>query len=185
MRFTPTRIDGAWIVEREPHRDERGHFARTFCVREFSDHGLDPTVVQSSESFNRLRGTVRGMHWQAAPAEEAKLVRVVQGAIHDVIVELATGLTVATELSAANGRALYIPPGCAHGFQTLQDGTTVAYQMNEFFSPEHARGARWDDPAMDVHWPIAISAIAEKDLMWPAFERQAAADQAAAAAYQR
>src|ERR1700742_1152212 len=133
MRFSPTPIAGAWLIEADRHEDERGWFGRTFCAREFESHGLDATVAQTSASWNRRRGTVRGMHWQAPPSEEAKLVRVTRGAICDVIVDLRTLRSFGVELSADEGIALYIPPGCAHGFQTLVDDTEVSYQMNTEF----------------------------------------------------
>jgi dTDP-4-dehydrorhamnose 3,5-epimerase len=175
MRFSPTPIAGAWLIEADRNVDERGWFGRTFCAREFADHGLDPTVAQSSASFNRRRGTVRGMHWQAPPSSEAKLVRVTRGAICDVIVDLHTLHSFGVELSAAEGIALYIPPGCAHGFQTLVDDTEVSYQMNEYFDPAAARGARWDDPAFDVRWPLPVSVIAERDREWPPYAQPIAA----------
>jgi dTDP-4-dehydrorhamnose 3,5-epimerase len=182
MRFSTTSIADAWLIEPEAHSDDRGHFARTFCAREFAERGLDATVAQTSVSYNRARGTVRGMHWSVAPAAEAKMVRVTRGAIHDVVVDLRDGggmRSLEIELSAVGGVQLYIPAGCAHGFQTLADDTEVAYQMNVFFDPACARGARWDDPALSVNWPLPVAAISEKDLAWPAYERQAAA------AYQR
>ena len=173
MRFSPTPIAGAWLIEPDRHEDERGWFGRTFCAREFAEHGLDGRIVQTSASYNRRRGTVRGMHWQAAPAEEAKLVRVTQGAIVDVIVDLRTLRSFGVELSAAEGIALYVPPGCAHGFQTLADDTEVSYQMNAYFNADAARGARWDDPAMNVKWPLPVTVISERDRAWPPLQTPA------------
>jgi dTDP-4-dehydrorhamnose 3,5-epimerase len=168
MRFHPLPIGGAWLVEPEPHADVRGFFARTFCASEFEEHGLDPAVAQTSVSFNRSRGTVRGMHWADSP--ETKLVRVTRGAVFDVIVDLHAGggpRSFGLELSASNGIQLYIPAGIAHGFQTLADDTEVSYSMNVAFDPAAARGARWDDPALDVSWPLPITVISDKDRSWP------------------
>jgi dTDP-4-dehydrorhamnose 3,5-epimerase len=172
MRFTPTRLAGAYIVDVEPHADERGAFARTFCVREFHAHGLDVDVRQCSVSSNRRRGTLRGLHFQRPPAAEAKLVRCVAGAIHDVIVDLRpespTYLQhVGVELSAANRRALYVPKLFAHGFQTLADETEVFYQISEFYAPETAAGLRFDDPVLDIHWPLQVASLSDKDAAWP------------------
>ena len=163
------------MLELEKHKDDRGFFARTFCVREFDAHGLKPHLVQCSTAFNLRRGTLRGFHWQASPNAEAKLVRVTRGAIHDVIVDLrsesATHLQYFTiELTADNGRMLYIPEGLAHGFQTLADDTEVSYQMSEFFAPESSRGARWNDPAFGVAWPVPNPIMNQRDQNWPDFE---------------
>jgi len=159
MRFTPTPLAGATIVEIEPSTDHRGYFARTWCAREFAAHGLDSRLVQSSLSRNLQRGTVRGMHLQLPPSQEAKLVRCTRGAICDVIVDLrpdsATYLqSFAIELTETNHSALYIPPLMAHGFQTLADATDVSYQMTDFHAPELACGWRWNDPAFAIRWPI-------------------------------
>jgi len=172
--FVPTALPGAFVIELERLEDERGFFARTWCAREFEAHGLNPRLVQCSTSFNRRRGTLRGMHWQAAPHEEAKLVRCTAGAIHDVVLDLRSDSPaylkhVAVELSAANHRALYIPEGCAHGFQTLADDSEVFYQMTEFHSPEHARGVRWDDPAFGLPWPAGERTMSERDRSYPDF----------------
>ena len=175
MLFTETPLRGAFVLELEKHKDDRGFFARTFCVREFDAHGLKPHLVQCSTAFNLRRGTLRGFHWQASPNAEAKLVRVTRGAIHDVIVDLrsesATHLQYFTiELTADNGRMLYIPEGLAHGFQTLADDTEVSYQMSEFFAPESGRGARWNDPAFGVAWPLPNPIMNQRDQNWPDFE---------------
>lgn len=172
MKFVETALPGAYIIEMEPLRDERGFFARSFCREEFAAHGLNPDLVQCSVSFNDKRGTLRGMHWQAKPHEEAKLVRCTMGAIHDVILDLrpdspAFRRWVAVELTAENRRALYIPEGCAHGFQTLADNTEVFYQMSEFYHPECARGVRWDDPAFGIEWPVADPIISARDRAYP------------------
>ncbi len=168
MKFIETRLKGVYIIEPERLEDERGFFARTFCRKEFEAYGLNPGVVQCSISHNKHKGTIRGMHYQIAPMAETKLVRCTKGAIYDVIIDLRSGSptycqSLAEELDADNSRMVYIPEGFAHGFQTLEDNTEVFYQMSEFYSPEHARGVRWDDPAFGIGWPISIPIISEKD----------------------
>ncbi len=176
MKFTPTEIPGVWIVDQERHHDERGWFARTWCEEEFRRHGLNPLLLQCSTSFNRRKGTLRGMHWQAAPHEEAKLVRCTRGAMFDVALDMRHGSEtfkrwVGVELTADNGRALYIPEGCAHGFQTTMDDTEVLYLIAGTHHPESARGARWNDPAFGIHWPLAEAAIlSPRDAEHPDFE---------------
>lgn len=173
MLFTPTELPGVFVIEVEPRADDRGLFARTYCRDEFAAHGLCTEWPQCNMSFNRLVGTLRGMHWQAAPHEEAKLVRCTSGAAFDVVVDLRTGSPtyrkwVAVEISAANRRAVYIPGGFAHGFQTLADGTELFYQMSAFYVPSAACGARWDDPALGIKWPPSESrVIAPRDLSFP------------------
>lgn len=174
MIFRELDLPGAFLLEPERLLDERGFFARTFCRRELEAHGLDPAVAQCSLSFNRRRGTVRGMHWQGPPAEEAKLVRVVRGAVHDVIVDVRPGSPTlgrhaAVRLDADNRLALYVPPGFAHGFQTLEDDTELLYQMSSFHAPEHARGFRHDDPEVGIRWPLPVSLISERDRGLPDF----------------
>jgi dTDP-4-dehydrorhamnose 3,5-epimerase len=174
MKFLETRIEGAFIIEPELIEDERGFFARTFCRREFEAQGLNPNLVQCSISFNRRKGTLRGMHYQAAPYWEAKLVRCTAGLMYDVIIDLRPGSPafkrwVAVELSAENRRALYIPEGVAHGFQTLRDSTEVFYQMSQFYVPECGRGVRFDDPAFAVRWPMAPTEISGRDATHPLF----------------
>ncbi len=175
MKLFPTDLPGAWRVEIEPLGDERGFFARTFCRREFGAAGLATELAQCSLSFNPRTGTLRGLHYQAAPHEEAKLVRVTRGSVWDVIVDLRPdsaayrrwfGLT----LSADNRAALYVPPGLAHGFLTLEPETEVLYQISEFHHPESARGVRWDDPAFAIAWPAAPQVIGERDRGYPDFE---------------
>jgi dTDP-4-dehydrorhamnose 3,5-epimerase len=168
MRFTATGLDGAVLVEMEPRCDARGFFARTWCQREFEEQGLETRLVQCNMSHNIQRGTLRGMHYQVKPHEETKLVRCTAGAIHDVIVDVRpespTYLRhVAVELTAANRRALYIPRGFAHGFQTLTDDCEVFYQMSEFFAPDSARGFRWNDPLFGIEWPVADPIILDRD----------------------
>jgi dTDP-4-dehydrorhamnose 3,5-epimerase len=168
LRFAPTPLDGAWIVELEELGDERGFFARSWCQREFAERGLNPRLVQCNVSFNRRRGTLRGMHFQAAPVQEAKLVRCTAGAIHDVIIDLRRESPTycrwfGVELSARNRRALFVPEGFAHGFQTLVDDAEVLYQMSEFHHPELARGLRWDDRRFAIRWPLADPILSARD----------------------
>ena len=176
MIFRELEIPGVFLLEPERKEDHRGFFARTYCRRELEAHHLDPTVVQCSISVNHQRGTVRGMHWQAAPHEEIKLVRCTRGAIHDVILDLRPDSPTYTQhlavvLDCENRLSLYIPAGIAHGFQTLEDATEVFYQMSEFYVPEAARGVRWNDPAFSITWPLEVAVIADKDLEFPDFER--------------
>jgi dTDP-4-dehydrorhamnose 3,5-epimerase len=176
MRFLPTRLAGAFVIELDPHRDERGFFARTFCVQEFEAHGLLGRVTQCSISVTQRRGTVRGLHYQRPPAGEVKLVRCIRGAIHDVIVDLRKDSPtylkhLAMELSAENRRALYIPEMFAHGFQTLADDAEVLYQMSATYVPELATGVRCDDPALAIQWPLPVSLISDKDRTWPLLSR--------------
>ena len=159
MQFQQTSLRGAFVVSLEPYADSRGFFARTWCAREFAAHGLPDTLVQSSMSHSERRGTVRGMHVQLPPSREAKLVRCARGAIYDVIVDMDPDSPTflrhfGIELSATSYQALYIPPLMLHGFQTLQDASEVHYQMTDFYAPELGLGARWDDPAFGIAWPI-------------------------------
>jgi len=168
MLFTETLLKGAYIIDLERREDDRGFFARSWCQDEFREHGLNPNLAQCNISFNLKKGTLRGMHYQAEPYPEAKVVRCTMGAIHDVVIDLRPGSPtfkkwINVELSADNRRALYVPEGFAHGFQTLVDNTEVFYQMSEFFHPECARGVRWDDPAYRVEWPIREVIISQKD----------------------
>lgn len=172
MIFTPTPLDGAVVIDLERLGDERGYFARTFCVREFEAEGLVTDFVQFSVSFNAEAGTVRGMHFQRPPAEETKLVRCTQGAIWDVIVDFRPDSptylkSFAVELSAENGRQLYVPRGFAHGFQTLTPDAVVAYMIDEFYTPGAGAGLRFDDPALGLSWPREITVMSEKDRDWP------------------
>ena len=175
MRFIPTHLAGAYLVEPEPVSDERGFFARTWCRNEFADKGLNPNLVQCNISFNKAHGTLRGMHYQKAPHAEAKLVRCTQGAVYDVIVDLRSDSNTFTqwygvELTAENRKALYVPEGFAHGFITLQDDTEVLYQMSEFFHAECAAGARWNDPVFSIQWPIDVTVISERDQNYQDFK---------------
>jgi dTDP-4-dehydrorhamnose 3,5-epimerase len=183
MNFLPTKFENAWLIEPDRHEDERGFFARTWCQREFEERGLNPDLVQCSVSFNRKRGTLRGMHFQAAPHEEAKLVRCTQGIIFDVIVDVRTqsstfGEWQSFELSSANHRSLYIPGGFAHGFQTLAPDSEILYQMSEFFHPESTCGFHHADRRTEISWPLSVEAISPKDRLLPPLihdDRQAAA----------
>jgi dTDP-4-dehydrorhamnose 3,5-epimerase len=162
------------VIELEKHADQRGFFARTYCEREFEAHGLKSRYMQCSVSFNKRKGTLRGMHFQTAPHEEAKLVRCTRGAIYDAIIDLRpASLTfkqhLALVLSAENGKMLYVPEGFAHGFQTLEDDTEVFYQMSEFYAPDHSRGIRWNDPAFGIEWPEEERIILERDQSYADF----------------
>ena len=168
MVFKETKLKGAYVIELELLKDERGFFTRSFCQKEFEEHGLSPRIVQCNISYNKRKGTLRGMHYQVAPHEEAKLVSCIRGAIYDVIIDLrSNSLTYcqwfAVELSPENYKMLYIPEGFAHGFQTLEDNTVVFYQMSEFYHPECARGVRWDDGAFGVEWPMDELILSDKD----------------------
>ncbi|MDX2256969.1 MAG: dTDP-4-dehydrorhamnose 3,5-epimerase [Pseudanabaenaceae cyanobacterium bins.39] len=172
MKFLETKLKGAYVIELELISDHRGFFARSWCEQEFRDRGLNPNLVQCNISFNLQKGTLRGMHYQTKPHEEAKLVRCTQGSIYDVIIDIRPESDTfkswfAIELSAANRTMLYIPEGFAHGFQTLEDNTEVFYQMAEFFHPESAQGIRWDDPAFQVEWISDRQVISQKDLSYP------------------
>lgn len=174
MKFVETAIPGAFVVEMERIEDERGFFARTWCADEFRRMGLNNRIAQCNVSFNTRRGTLRGMHYQAQPHEEAKVVRCTQGRIHDVIVDIRPGSarfkeSFAIELSAANRKMLYVPEGVAHGFQTLEDQTEVFYQMTESFHPEAAAGFRWNDPAFRIYWPLEATLVSARDRAYPDF----------------
>ena len=176
MIFTETPLKGAFLIHLEPHLDSRGFFARAFCRREFEAHGLNPAIAQCNLSFNEKAGTLRGMHFQKAPASEAKLVRCLRGRIYDVIVDLRPESPTfrkhfAVELGDETYRALFIPEFFAHGFQSLVDETLVEYQMSEYYAPEHGGGFRYDDVAFTLAWPLPITVISEQDLGWPAFSR--------------
>lgn len=175
MIFTETPLKDAYIIEFERIEDERGFFARSWCVREFKEYGLNPNLVQCNVSFNKKKGTLRGMHYQAAPHGEAKLVRCTKGALYDVIIDLRHGSPTfkqwfGVELTAENRKALYVPEGFAHGFQTLEDETEVFYQMSEFHHPENAQGVRYDDPAFGIDWPVTSPSLSPKDSVYEDFD---------------
>jgi dTDP-4-dehydrorhamnose 3,5-epimerase len=174
MIFKDTAIDGVLVIEPERHEDERGFFARIWDPDEFAERGLNPELAQCSISFNRARGTLRGLHYQAAPHEEAKLVRCTSGAIFDVAVDLRPDSSTfrdwfGVELSAENRLALYVPEGCAHGFLTLADDSEVHYQISQAYVPDAGRGVRWNDPAFAIRWPGDVVAINDRDGSYPDF----------------
>jgi dTDP-4-dehydrorhamnose 3,5-epimerase len=175
MIFTPTPLGGAWLVDIEPWEDERGFFARTWCLREFEERGLDARVVQCSVARTRRRGTLRGLHWQVPPHEEIKLVTCTRGAIWDVIVDLRPESPTYTrwygvELNAETRRTLYVPARCAHGFVTLVDDVDVQYQMSDWHAADAQRGVRWNDPAFAIDWPVQGGPILnERDAGFPDF----------------
>lgn len=175
MIFEPTTLPGSFVIGLEACSDARGFFARTWCQREFEEHGLNSALVQCNLSFNHSKGTLRGMHYQEAPFAEAKLVRCVRGALYDVIIDLRADSPThkryfSVELTAENRRALYVPEGFAHGFLTLEDNTEILYQMSRFYSAEHSRGLRWNDPAIGICWPGEVRVISQRDSDYPDFE---------------
>ena len=175
MRFIPIHLAGAYLIEPEFISDERGFFARTYCRDEFADKGLNPNLVQCNISYNKVRGTLRGMHYQKVPHGEAKLVRCTQGSVYDVIIDLRNDSKTFTqwfgvELTFENRKALYVPEGFAHGFITLRDDTEVLYQMSEFFHAECAAGVRWNDPVFAITWPIDVKVISERDQNYQDFK---------------
>lgn len=172
MIFTRMGIEGAYIIEPEPLTDERGFFARSFCKEEFQRNGLESRIVQCNISSSKRAGTLRGMHYQIPPFEEAKIVSCIRGSIYDVVLDLRKGSSTyrrwsGMELSENNYTMVYVPKGCAHGFLTLEDDCVVYYQMTEFFHPEYARGVRWDDLAFGITWPHPAEIISEKDQNYP------------------
>jgi dTDP-4-dehydrorhamnose 3,5-epimerase len=175
MRFGETGIAGATIIEATPYEDERGRFVRAWCAREFTEHGLDFVPVQANMGFSVHRGTMRGLHFQDATAPEAKLVRCTKGAMFDVVVDLRTdsptyGQWYGAELTAGNGRMLYVPAMCAHGYQTLEDCTEMFYMTSAFYTPGAVRGVRFDDPAFGIQWPLPATSVSAQDLSWPPFK---------------
>jgi dTDP-4-dehydrorhamnose 3,5-epimerase len=177
MIFTETKLLGAYLIELESQNDERGFFARAFCRDEFEQHGLNPSVAQCNVSYNRRKGTLRGLHYQVAPFSEARLVTCITGSIYDVIVDLRPDSPhycgwFAVKLSGRRPRSmLYVPEGFAHGFQTLEDETEVFYQMSQFYSADSAKGLRWNDPAFSIIWPEDHRIISERDRSFPDFVR--------------
>ncbi|MCE7981218.1 MAG: dTDP-4-dehydrorhamnose 3,5-epimerase [Caldilinea sp. CFX5] len=174
MLFQPTKLADAYLIDLEKVTDERGFFARAWCVQEFAAHGLDTNLVQCNLSYNQRQGTLRGMHYQLAPFAETKLVRCIRGALYDVIIDLRpTSPTYrqwfGVTLSAENRTALYVPQGFAHGFQTLTDETEVFYQMSTVYAPAYARGLRWNDPCFDIKWPLPVTVMSARDQSYPAF----------------
>jgi dTDP-4-dehydrorhamnose 3,5-epimerase len=172
VKYTLTHVDGVMIVDVEPQRDDRGFFARSFCAGEFERYGLDPAVAQTNIVYSTTRGTLRGLHLQAAPHAEAKLVRCTRGAIADVAIDVRPesptyGLHVMVPLTADNHRALFLPPYVAHGFQTLVDDTEVVCQVSGPYAPASEQGFRWDEPEFGIKWPLPVSVISDKDACWP------------------
>ena len=172
MKFMETLLKDAYCIDLDRIEDERGFFARSWCLTEFEEHGLNPDLVQCNVSFNKKKGTLRGMHYQSAPHAEAKLVRCTMGALYDVIIDLRPDSPTfkqwfGVEMTAENRRALYVPEGFAHGFQTLEDDTEVFYQTSEFYHPENARGVRYDDPAFGIEWPSSHITISPQDKSFP------------------
>jgi dTDP-4-dehydrorhamnose 3,5-epimerase len=175
MIFQQTELPGAYIIELEKRADERGFFARAWCQREFTAHGLTAQLVQTNISYNKQRGTLRGMHYQAQPFAEVKLVRCTRGAIYDVIIDLRRDSPtylrwIGVELTAASHRMLYVPEGFAHGFQTLSDDAEVMYQVSQYYTPDAEGGVRYDDPAFGIDWPLEVAVISEKDRRWPDYQ---------------
>lgn len=174
MIFTETALTGAFIIDVQPRVDERGFFTRTYCQREFASHGLVQTTAQCNIAQSKFAGTLRGMHWRCQSTPEAKLVRVIRGAILDVIIDLRpqspTYLQhIAVELTESNHRALYVPEMFAHGFQTLVDDTELYYHMSEYYEPQYDRAARWNDPAFAIEWPLPDPIMNERDRSYPDF----------------
>ena len=174
MRFESTPLDGVLIIRPQPREDERGFFARTWCDREAREHGLEVDWVQCSISYTTRRGTLRGLHYQLPPYEETKLVRCTMGSIYDVVLDVRRGSPTfgrhfGIVLSSTNRLAVYVPPGCAHGFQVLEDASEVSYQISEFHAPDYAAGIRWDDPAFGIQWPVAAPSMSDRDRNLPDF----------------
>jgi dTDP-4-dehydrorhamnose 3,5-epimerase len=175
MKFMETNIFGAWVIDPSPHQDDRGRFMRAWCAREFEAHEIKFVPVQANIGFSKKAGTTRGMHFQTAPALEAKLVRCTTGAVFDTLIDLREGSKTygdwfGVELSAENGRMLYVPEHCAHGYQTLADDTEIYYMASEVFTPSAVRGFKYDDPAFNIKWPLAATAVSDQDRNWPSFD---------------
>ncbi len=172
MIFTETKLKGAYLIDIQKLEDERGFFARTWCEHEMADHGIDMHIVQANTSLNLKKGTLRGMHFQKSPYEEAKLVRCIRGSIYDVIVDLRTESPTfkkwfGVELTADNYKMIYIPERFAHGFITLEDNSEITYMMSQFYTPGYEAGFRWNDPAINIQWPMNAVVISEKDRNLP------------------
>ena len=172
MIFRETTLRGAFVIELEKKLDKRGFFSRAFCAREFTEHGLNPNVVQANLSYNNAKGTVRGMHYQVAPASEPKFIRCIRGAIWDVIIDMRPDSPTylehfGIELSADNRLALYVPDMFAHGNQALVDNTEMFYFLGEYYTPDAERGVRYNDPAIGIEWPMPVTNVSEKDANWP------------------
>ena len=175
MIFSETELQGLYVIEPERLEDERGFFARVWCEQEFKENGINTQFVQSNVSFNKYRGTLRGMHYQTAPYEEAKLVRCTAGSLYDVAIDIRLESKtfmqwISVELTANNRRLVYIPEGFANGFLTMEDNTEVFYLMSQFYAPAYARGFRWDDPVFGIEWPMEVRSISDRDRSLPFFE---------------
>jgi dTDP-4-dehydrorhamnose 3,5-epimerase len=176
MKFLPCDIAGAWIIDPTPVEDDRGRFMRAWCRREFAEHGIDFTPVQANVGFSLREGTVRGLHYQIAPALEAKLVRCILGSVFDVVVDLRPSSPTyrswfGIHLSGHDGRMMYVPEGCAHGCQSTEDNSAIHYMASAPYSPTAVRGVRFNDPALGIRWPLPASSVSEQDRTWPLFER--------------
>jgi dTDP-4-dehydrorhamnose 3,5-epimerase len=172
MRFTETPIAGVWVIDPEFRGDDRGRFFRAWCSREFAEHGIEFLPLQANMGFSALKGTLRGMHYQVEPALEAKLVRCTRGAMFDVALDLRPGSATfgqwfGAELTEENGRMLYLPERCGHGYQTLVDGTEMHYMTSQVYTPSACRGARYDDLAFRIQWPLPATAVSDQDRTWP------------------
>ena len=176
MKFSECEVVGAWVIEPTPLEDARGRFMRAWCRREFAEHAIDFTPVQANMGFSARKGTIRGLHYQVAPALEAKLVRCTRGAIFDVVVDLRpTSPTYrfwfGSGLSADNGRMLYVPAGCAHGCQSTEDNVEIYYMTSAFYSPENVWGIRYDDPVIGIRWPLPVTSVSDQDRIWSLLEQ--------------
>jgi len=176
MNFSQCAVIGAWVIEPTPHKDGRGRFMRAWCRREFSEHSIDFTPLQANMGFSVHKGTIRGLHYQVAPALEAKIVRCTRGTMFDVVVDLRPTsptyrLWYGISLSAENGRMLYVPEGCAHGCQSTEDNTEICYMTSAFYSANEVRGVRHDDPAFGIQWPLLVSSISDQDRSWPLYSQ--------------
>jgi len=177
MRFANTSVVGAIVIDPEPHEDRRGRFFRAWCCREFEEHGIYFVPTQANMGFSARKGTVRGMHFQLAPALEAKLVRCTRGAMFDVIIDLrpessSYGTWYGVELTADNARMLYVPQSCAHGYQTLEDDTEMHYMTSGFYDAQAVRGVRYNDPMFDIQWPMTATLVSDQDRNWPLHKRR-------------
>jgi len=175
MEFRRCDVQDAWLIEPTPHTDARGRFMRAWCEREFAEQGIRFTPVQSNMAYSKRKGTLRGLHYQVAPALEAKLVRCTRGRVFDLVVDLRSHSPTylcwhGTQLSADNGRMLLVPEGCAHGCQSLEDDSEILYMASAHFAPQHARGVRHDDPAFAIDWPLPVSMLSEQDRNWPLWD---------------
>lgn len=176
MHFSETEIPGAWVIDPAPHGDSRGRFMRAWCIEEMSAHGITFNPLQANMGRSSQAGTIRGLHFQVAPDEEAKLVRCTSGAVYDVLVDLRPGSPTlgrwfGAELTSDNGRMVYVPPMCAHGYQTLSNDTEIYYLTSAMYAPASVRGLRYDDMSVGIHWPLAVQALSEQDAGWPFLDR--------------